>query len=42
MVGCPRFGNTMDMLKAGMKARSVSPGLVLESGAYSGRTTNHL
>jgi hypothetical protein len=42
MAGCPRFGGARQLLTAGMNARSVPNGLVMEFGVYSGKTINHI
>ena len=42
MAGCHRYRDSISLLAAGMAARSVPNGLVLEFGVYSGRTVNHL
>jgi hypothetical protein len=42
MAGCLSFGGNLPLLTAAMRARSISAGLVLEFGIFSGRTINHL
>jgi hypothetical protein len=42
MFGCTRYGDSTAILTAGMEARSVENGLILEFGVYSGRTINHI
>lgn len=42
MAGCRRHKDAFSLLAAGMQARSVANGLILEFGVYSGSTINHL
>jgi hypothetical protein len=42
MTGCQRFSGSLELLTAGMNARQIKNGLVLEFGVYSGKTINHL
>lgn len=42
MAGCTRYAHPHHLLSAGMQARRVPNGLVLEFGVYSGRTVNHI
>jgi predicted O-methyltransferase YrrM len=42
MSDCKRYANSEELLAAGMQARSVPDGLILEFGVYSGRSVNYL
>ncbi len=42
MRGCHRYGDSFELLTAGMRSRSVQDGLVLEFGVFSGKSINHL
>lgn len=42
MAGCVRYDHSYALLTAGMLARSIPNGLILEFGVYSGRTVSHI
>jgi len=42
MMGCPRYGNMLELLTAAMHRATIVDGLVLEFGVFSGLTINHL
>lgn len=42
MMGCPRYGNMLELLAAAIHCATIVDGLVLEFGVFSGLTINHL
>jgi hypothetical protein len=42
MIGCPRYGNMLDLLAAAIRGTAIVNGMILEFGVFSGKTINHL